>query len=403
MKSKRSVLYWVFMLASCALLSIGRVYDERLVIMNINLPVLISIVFAVLFIMILLSIKKVVFSKSKVLFYIFYLSILITTPILWLVFDVTKFGFDKFFNFLLIIVPISIVIIEKYDRKDVVNIIYILLGISFFLALLSLLGLSLSERIDGRTAILGGGPIVFSRWMGFGIISLFFLPSRINIIYKYILIVILFVLALSSGSRGPILALFLTGLVYILFNFNKVFFRISLVLCFIIPILLFTGLGKDLSNVGKFDRVFMNISKKGGSSQSLITRTDFAIGSFILLQNYPLGVGPGNWQIVSNKLRPTHLMSLEYPHNLLLEVACEYGIQTLILILLLLTHVFYLSYNKMLKYRAENSSLYPLLFYLFIFFILNSLVSGMLNDSRLLFVIISCILIHQPLITKRTN
>jgi O-antigen ligase len=91
-------------------------------------------------------------------------------------------------------------------------------------------------------------------------------------------------------------------------------------------------------------------------------------------------------------------MPLEYPHNLLLEVACEYGVQTVLVLLLLFIYVFYLSYHKMIQYRRDKTSLYPLLFYLFLFFFLNSLISGMLNDSRLLFVVISFILIHQPLI-----
>ena len=54
----------------------------------------------------------------------------------------------------------------------------------------------------------------------------------------------------------------------------------------------------------------------------------------------------------------------------------------------------------MIKFKKDESSLYPLLFYLFLFYFFNSLVSGMLNDSRLLFVIISFIVIHKPLIAS---
>ena len=54
----------------------------------------------------------------------------------------------------------------------------------------------------------------------------------------------------------------------------------------------------------------------------------------------------------------------------------------------------------MKKYSSDKTSLYPVLFYLLVYFTLNSLVSGMLNDSRLLFLIISFILIHKPLIVK---
>ncbi|CAI8221075.1 MAG: Uncharacterised protein [Cryomorphaceae bacterium] len=389
---------WAFMFSACALLAIGRVYDDRLVIAGINLVVIVSVVYLISVLILFSSIKKTVFSKSKILLYSFYLLVLITGPMLWLIFDITEFGFEKFINFWLIIVPVSIIIIEKYNRVDVLKTFYILLGVSCFLALLSSVGLSISARDDGRMAALGGGPIVFARWMGFGILSLLFLPIRIKGFYKYLVIVLFFILALASGSRGPILALFLTGFIFVILNFNKVIVKIGFVFLLLFSLLLFPGVGNKISKVVGFERVFMNVSKKGGSKQSTSTRTNLAIGSFILLQNYPLGVGAGNWQALSNEIRPTHMMPLEYPHNLLLEVACEYGIQTLLLLLLLLLFVLNLSYKKMIKFQNDKTSLYPLLFYLLLFFFLNSLVSGMLNDSRLLFVIISFIIIPKPLI-----
>ena len=389
---------WTFMFSACALLAIGRVYDDRLVIAGINLVVIVSVVYLISVLILFSSIKKTVFSKSKILLYSFYLLVLITGPMLWLIFDITEFGFEKFINFWLIIVPVSIIIIEKYNRVDVLKTFYILLGVSCFLALLSSVGLSISARDDGRMAALGGGPIVFARWMGFGILSLLFLPIRIKAFYKYLVIVLFFILALASGSRGPILALFLTGFIFVILNFNKVIVKIGFVFLLLFSLLLFPGVGNKISKVVGFERVFMNVSKKGGSKQSTSTRTNLAIGSFILLQNYPLGVGAGNWQALSNEIRPTHMMPLEYPHNLLLEVACEYGIQTLLLLLLLLLFVLNLSYKKMIKFQNDKTSLYPLLFYLLLFFFLNSLVSGMLNDSRLLFVIISFIIIPKPLI-----
>ena len=390
------------MLTSCALLAIGRLYDERLEFININLSILISSIYVVSVICILLSINKIILSKTKFLFYLFYLAILVITPLLWLVFDVTDFGCTNFINFSIIIVPISLIVVEKYDQKDVLNTFYILLAVSSFLALLSSVGLSLSQRADGRLATLGGGPIVFARWMGFGIISLFLLPTFSKLRFKYIIILLFLILALASGSRGPILALILTGLLYILLNFNKVIFKIGLGVFFIVSIFYFSGLEEKISEIGKLDRVFMNISKKGASSKSTNARKSLVLNSFNILNSYPLGIGAGNWRKVANDLRPNHLTpdNLDYPHNLFLETACEYGIQTLILLLLLFIYVFYLSYNKMKKYSGDKTSLYPLLFYLLIYFTLNSLVSGMLNDSRLLFLIISFIIIHKPLISK---
>ena len=394
----KDLFSWIFILSSCALLAIGRLYDERLTLINLNLPILFSVIYFISSLFLFFSIKKIIVSKTKVLFYLFYLLVLITTPLLWIVFDVTDYGIMRFVNFCFIVIPISVIILERYSRKDVLNTLYVLLGVSVFLSLIGLFGLSISERSDGRMATLGGGPIVFGRWMGFGIICLLLLPLKIRSIYKLVLIVILFLLALASGSRGPILALFLTGIVYIFLNFNKIIVKVSLIACVLISVFVTSELGKEISEFGNSKRVFMNIAKKGGSQQSTSTRSNLAIGSFSLLQNYPLGVGAGNFQRITNQIRPTHLIPSEYPHNLILEVACEYGLQTAFVLLLLLLYVFYLSYYKMIKYPSEVDSLYPLLFYLFLFLFLNSLVSGMLNDSRLLFVIISFIIINKPLI-----
>ena len=144
-------------------------------------------------------------------------------------------------------------------------------------------------------------------------------------------------------------------------------------------------------------KLFMNISKKGGSKQSTGARMDLDLGSLVLFQNYPLGVGAGNWKSTVNDIRPDHLIKLDYPHNLFFEVGNEYGVFVLLILIFTLLYVASMSYKKMLKYR-KHTTLYPVLFYLFIFFFLNSLVSGMINDSRILFVIMSMILITKPLI-----
>ena len=396
----KAFISWVFLFSSCALLAIGRIYDERLAVFDINIGVIFSIIYLSSVVLMLFSIKKIVLSKSKILFYSFYLLALLTTPLLWLIFDVNEYGFKKALNFWLIVIPISVVVVEKYNRKDVLNTFYILLGVTCLLALLAVFGLSVEARSDGRMTVLGGGPIVFARWMGFGIITVLLLPTRIKNLSRYLLILLFLILALASGSRGPILGLFLTGFVYVLLNFNRVILKVSFLAVFLISVFIFSGAEKQISQLGNSKRVFMNISKQGGSKQSTSTRKNLAIGSFLLLQNYPLGVGAGNWQVITNQLSPTHLMPLEYPHNLILEVACEYGLPTLLLLLLVFLYVFNLGYNKMLQYKKDKSSLYPLLFYLLLFLFLNSLVSGMLNDSRLLFVVMALIIIHKPLITS---
>jgi len=54
----------------------------------------------------------------------------------------------------------------------------------------------------------------------------------------------------------------------------------------------------------------------------------------------------------------------------------------------------------MCKYYDNESSLYTLLFYMLVYLFLNSQISGDINDTRMLFVIVSFILIKNPLIDK---
>ena len=120
-------------------------------------------------------------------------------------------------------------IIEKFNNKDRDLMINILLGISVLLLLFTLF--SLSTLSSTRSGVLGGGPIVLSRWLCFGAIVVLFHPQikRFNFIYM-----ILFVLAsLFTGSRGPIFSLFLVMILYFFFNFRKVFFRTIILLSLI--------------------------------------------------------------------------------------------------------------------------------------------------------------------------
>ena len=94
--------------------------------------------------------------------------------------------------------------------------IFVFFRILFLVAcLLAVLGLSLLSNTYGSVSVFGGGPIVFARWMGFGILTLFLIPVIFKSWYKYPLNLLFFILALASGSRGPILALFLTGIIYL--------------------------------------------------------------------------------------------------------------------------------------------------------------------------------------------
>ena len=390
MKYKNS-FSWIYILLACAMLAIGRLYDERLEFFGINLSIILSVSFLLLSIPLLLSIKRVKHFNTKRLFYYFLLIIIILPPMLCLYFDYDTFGFEKYFNFIFIVIPLVIIVIETFKYNDVRIFFKILLG---FIIVLSLIGLLVVLNSSDRLSVLGGGPIVFARWMNIGLIILFFIKqSSIN--KKSILLMLFFlVLSLAAGSRGPVFSLAITFAVYFFLNFQKVFLRVLFFSFLIASIAFFSGINTSILGIGKTERL---VTKDNRSKNA---RMVFASRSFDLMSHYPLGVGLGNWQVYANKIKPTHLLKHQYPHNLVLEIFAELGIISGILFLILLLKILFYNYKKMYLNKNNEHSFYPLLFYLQFYLIINSFFSGSLNDSRLLFVVMAMSLIETPLILK---
>ena len=387
----KNIFSWIYILLACAMLAIGRVYDERLDFFGINLSIILSVSFLLLSIPLLLSIKRVKHFNTKRLFYYFLLIIIILPPMLCLYFDYDTFGFEKYFNFIFIVIPLVIIVIETFKYNDVRIFFKILLG---FIIVLSLIGLLVVLNSSDRLSVLGGGPIVFARWMNIGLIILFFIKqSSIN--KKNILLMLFFlVLSLAAGSRGPVFSLAITFAVYSFLNFQKVFLRVLFFSFLIASIAFFSGINTSILGIGKTERL---VTKDNRSKNA---RMVFASRSFDLMSHYPLGVGLGNWQIYANKIKPTHLLKHQYPHNLVLEIFTELGIISGILFLILLLKILFYNYKKMYLNRNNEHSFYPLLFYLQLYLISNSFFSGSLNDARLLFVVMAMSLIETPLILK---
>ena len=169
-----NLLSFFFLFSAAAVIAIGRLYDERLSVFGINISIVISFFFIFSSILYIASIKKIKLSKPKLNLFLFYLFLLIITPILWMTFGVIEFGLFKFFNFILITIPISIIVLEKLSYHEIKNLFFILIGLVLLLCFFAITGLFETPRPDGRISILGGGPITFARWMGYGVLALIF-------------------------------------------------------------------------------------------------------------------------------------------------------------------------------------------------------------------------------------
>ena len=100
-----------------------------------------------------------------------FLGLVFLSPILWLIYGFTEYGLEKYINFIFVVVPL-VVISSRFNYQDVIRLFIILLYFIFFLAVLGAIVVTNSTE---RLSVLGGGPIVFSRWMIIGIIMLIFI------------------------------------------------------------------------------------------------------------------------------------------------------------------------------------------------------------------------------------
>ena len=93
-------------------------------------------------------------------------------------------------------------------------------------------------------------------------------------------------------------------------------------------------------------------------------------------------------------------MAHEYPHNLIFEIFNEYGIIAGLLFMFYILQITILGFAKMINNKKNRTSLYPFLFYLWVFLLLNAMLSGSLDDGRFLFIISCCFISNQNLILK---
>lgn len=401
----RGIIRILFFLSACAQFAIGRIYDDRLSFFGINLSVVNFLIFISTASIFIYFIGRIHFySKSKIILYSFYSGMLILNPILWMVYNVSEYGFFKYINFIIILIPISIIVIERFTYRDVLTMCKILFWVTLLLSFLALFGVSISENPDHRRlSVLGGGPIIFSRWMGYGILLLIFSPIKINKILKVLLVLTFFALAFASGSRAPVLSIVFILLLFLILNFRAIFVR-AIFFSFLLIITFFSfGISEYVAELGKGERVFMNISDIRDFNKSTGTRIILLEGSINILKAYPLGVGSGNYQIKANDISSTKLVPLEYPHNIILEITNEQGVVMALILVLLFIYVVSLAFQKMKLYRYDKTSLYPFLFYSLLYFSINISISGDINDSRIWFLFASFIIIERPLINKEEN
>lgn len=232
------------------------------------------------------------------------------------------------------------------------------------------------EVNGGRVVLVEGMSYIwFGRTLGLALLTsivyVYFKKGRGLFTYLLVLFIPgLLVGFILSGSRGPFFAAFICIVLFFFLVLDlklgqKIF--ISIFLCVLLLGILYL--------TGKGTRLLQNPFELA-SDYSSWHRVEAWWASIQLFISHPLlGIGTGGFRTVGQQLFPW-LLAFKYPHNLIMEVAGENGSIGLVLLLLYIGIIIKRGIKTISKRNEEDKALSSYLFILFIFTLLNSMVSG---------------------------
>ncbi|MFZ5517144.1 MAG: O-antigen ligase family protein [Candidatus Zhuqueibacterota bacterium] len=288
----------------------------------------------------------------------------------------TKILFYLIYNLTMFFIP-SLYVNDLRGIKRIIIIGYILgiiLGLISFLVkadtVVQFLRFRPSESVN---------PIFLSRSLGVSIICGIFLLVKSKQLYTKFLILLSYIILLPpmiwSGSRGPFIGVLVLALGFYFLQPAKPLSKkilISLVtLTSAVLLIIYTT--NTIST-----RISAPITQEASSAFRVLAWL-VAIQNF--LSSPLIGIGTGSY------LMEAPWQNFIYPHNLILELACENGILGLILILLFIGQAIRYGLSNIRDYAATNESsglqLSVVSICLFLFGLWNAMFSGDISNNSL--------------------
>lgn len=245
-------------------------------------------------------------------------------------------------------------------------------GLTTLSALLNFRSLGVQDRLQAFDA----NTIALGRSVGAGLVAAVCLwfAGRLNALVTLVLAIPMVFVMIASGSRGPLVAGALAVLPALFSSLRSArgLGRLSLLS---LTVLLAGVAALPLIPSQSLARLQTFFS--GDLDRSSFVRAEALRYTLPEIANRPFGVGFGRFEEVV--LLSPSADPITYPHNVLLEVGLEAGWLPLLLLLIVLTLALYWTIRSRAKGIAKTLPLALLLFAL-----VNALVSGDLNDNRLL-------------------
>jgi len=272
---------------------------------------------------------------------------------------------NKFLMPILIMFLIGALFIKNNKMLEDMSFGFIIFGTVFYIATYFLADLS-SIDVSNRWSITETGffnAITLARMCG-----MIFIPSFLYGLYTKVKIIRIISIVLSlisiywlfaASTRGVIVAILLSLLLFFLFNFkNKGSYKLYIVFFLLIIII---SLG--IIDISKFDLIDRFYELK--NYKHMPRYWDFYRTWNIFKENIFFGAGPGGYGDITGR---------EYPHNIFLELIAEYGLIGL-MAFVLITYCGLYNSLKILRSRIFNYKI-NILILIWIYFLFSSMFSG---------------------------
>ncbi len=362
--------------------------DPRLSAVPVDLTVLLAVLSAVVALSTLLQ-RDFAFPKEFKTILLMYL--VFAVPAIWTIWgDYGELKASRFFTLTLLSSALPFLLLQS--RENVVRFGNVLTALSILLAAdaIVIIATNFGAWQEGaRLLTASADTVALARMLGFA--SIWILVNNLDksgsrLAIALISSTLLLALMFATGSRGPMLAYAVSFIAIALMSRSSsasFTLRIALVLfCCVVAL----WVGSIVAPSASVDRVAASFREDPLSDTreniSVVSRAQAITIAFESIASNPLGIG---WGGLNDFLRE-HNDDLVYPHNLVLEVVGELGWIPGLVLLFVIGSVLVKSGSAALK--SEDPVLQAF-FSVLVFFLVNSLLSGDLNDNRILFSLLS--------------
>lgn len=315
----------------------------------------------------------------------------------------TRYGIDKLLRFVGLTAPL-VFLASTWDRDDIEEYLGLLLLASSIVALLEVLPVDIRDAYGDASA---PNYLARGRWSGYGAIIALTLRYRVadNGLGRFAAVCAWAVCAyvlLAVGGRGPIIAYVLSPIITQLFaptfdgeavSHRRIKGIIMGLIGFVLVACVILWAPIDAFSLAQAKFRLLMSSERGPST---LTRARFFREALIILVEHPVaGVGLGGFA-----LKGLQIATREYPHNLLLEILSETGIVGFVPLVGLLVTSLRGYRRKMRSSSRRERVLLESALTLLLFAFINAMVSGDINDNRMLFVMLP--IVHS-LVRQQTS